>query len=269
MTGREGKDISILMGETLGCHYRRGSPSEISKFMQCMRKASAHTIVSYTYDAVKAPTIDVIQNIPLAPVIDGELFLESPSKLLSNPDSEAYKFFKSLDIIVGNCNSEGSLLLLNIPRFQKRYDFDLNKGVPQDIFCGKIAKSFADVYFNGDESIKDAVCKEYGRTDEAEQARQLVDMYTDFFFLVPSVNTLNYHAGNQTNHSTYQYIFTQRSPVPFGPNRPPWYVGSGHASELTYLFGIRDLPKNITVTKEDLTLSDKMIAYWTNFAKNG
>lgn len=54
--------------------------------------------------------------IPFAPVIDGELFNDFPSKVLANDLSDELAFFKSLDMIIGNCNMEGSLYLGMTPQ---------------------------------------------------------------------------------------------------------------------------------------------------------
>jgi len=64
------------------------------------------------------PEHDPHISITFAPRVDGELFTDLPKTLLNNKSSEAYAFFRSLDMIVGNVDSEGSLLLSPLGKFQ-------------------------------------------------------------------------------------------------------------------------------------------------------
>ena len=269
-TNKIGKDISIAAGEALGCHI--GVPPSSSNFIQCMRNQNAQRIVNMTGRAAYAPLPTIQFFIPLAPVVDGELLTENPQKILADRNSEAYDFYSTLDIMAGNVNSEGSLTLLTISNaVQKDFHFNLSDGLPYEIFRDKIVKPLTDDYFERDSQVEEAICKEYGAQDnETEQARQMVDMYTDFFFIVPTVNTLSSHTYNTNNRSTYQYIFTQKSARPYGPKRPSWFGGCGHAGELVYIFGMREFAqRGGTVTTDDLVLSDQMTSYWANFAKTG
>lgn len=50
---------------------------------------------------------------------------------------------------------------------------------------------------------------------------------------------------------------------------PPWFKMSGHGTELIYLFGLGEMSVKFNVTDEDYRLADRMIKYWTNFAKYG
>ena len=61
----------------------------------------------------------------------------------------------------------------------------------------------------------------------------------------------------------YLYYFDQH--VEYPADSPRFGFGSPHAAEMAYVFGHF---LNRQPTPEDLTLSDTMITYWTNFAKN-
>ena len=268
-----GKDLSVVAGEALGCHL--GVPPSTSKFIRCMRAQSAQRIVNITQLAKNSmnPIPSIHFFMPIAPVVDGDLFTETPEEILSQKNSNAFNFYSTLDIMVGNVNSEGLLALLTISEeTQKELRFNLSNGLPYDIFRDRIVKSFTDDYFERNVRVKDAICKEYCvENNETEQARQMVDLYTDFFFIVPTVETLSSHTFNRNNRSSYQYIFTQKSARPFGPKRPAWFVGTGHGGEIVYLFGLREFAAHDhgTVTADDLVLSDQMVAYWSNFAETG
>ncbi len=60
----------------------------------------------------------------------------------------------------------------------------------------------------------------------------------------------------------YYYHFTKTHKTGFGSN-----LGAHHAAELPYVFGGLEAMK--VVDPSDKSLSDKMIDYWTNFAKKG
>jgi para-nitrobenzyl esterase len=64
----------------------------------------------------------------------------------------------------------------------------------------------------------------------------------------------------------YYYYFGHRPPAPAGTPWARW--GAGHWAELPYVFGHSDQAPGAW-NSGDHALSDAMIGYWTNFAKNG
>ncbi|MGA7160055.1 MAG: carboxylesterase family protein [Bacteroidota bacterium] len=64
----------------------------------------------------------------------------------------------------------------------------------------------------------------------------------------------------------YLYYFDQHPDFPEGSPRAGY--GSPHGQEVVYVFNHLDASKPQT-TKTDLSISDAMATYWTNFAKNG
>ena len=45
------------------------------------------------------------------PVFDGIFLKEDPKEVIANHNSSAYDFFKSLDVMIGVCEFEGSILV--------------------------------------------------------------------------------------------------------------------------------------------------------------
>ncbi|XP_041907997.1 bile salt-activated lipase [Corvus kubaryi] len=94
--------------------------------------------------------------------------------------------------------------------------------------------------------------------------KTVVDLVTDYIFLIPTQWALNLHLQNAQSGKTYSYVFSQPSRMPVYPS----WVGADHADDLQYVFGkpfatpLGYLPKHRTVSKA-------MIAYWTNFARSG
>jgi para-nitrobenzyl esterase len=63
----------------------------------------------------------------------------------------------------------------------------------------------------------------------------------------------------------YRYSFDELSP----PERLHPIEKAFHSAELEYVFGTLDVRQGATWNPEDRTLSQKMMDYWTNFAKTG
>jgi para-nitrobenzyl esterase len=84
--------------------------------------------------------------------------------------------------------------------------------------------------------------------------------FTDLFFLCPARTASQLIAANQPK--TFVYQFTHALSV--FPD-----MGAFHGLELPFLFhSITDIPV-VGLTKKEVKLSDRMAAYWSNFAKNG
>jgi para-nitrobenzyl esterase len=73
---------------------------------------------------------------------------------------------------------------------------------------------------------------------------------------------------------TYQYEFADPRPpmlfLPDTPSHPAGTWGAYHASELQYLFKVTpSIPSPVPMTAGQMKLSDRMIGFWTRFAKTG
>ncbi|GAA6069705.1 bile salt-activated lipase, partial [Tachysurus ichikawai] len=100
--------------------------------------------------------------------------------------------------------------------------------------------------------------------------KTVIDIETDYIFLVPTQTSLYLHAKHAKwvnpyrTGRTYSYLLSEPSRL---PGYPTW-MGADHADDLQYVFGkpfttpLAYLPKHRRVAKY-------MIAYWTNFAKTG
>ena len=252
-----------------GCPYNNNNPRET---FECMQQVNSSILVEATKDSV---TEDAF--LSFYPVLDGELFKRTPAEIFADENSKELKFLRSLDIMVGTADSDGSLLLRMGKKNQERYGFDLqNEGIPYGSFCNFLIPSLISNLYNGNrETVCEAMCKMYGRpNDQAETSRQAIKMYADIFFLSPGVETLIVHSRNNHVAKSFQYVFSEWS-IPFffdAKKFPPWYEGAGHATDLIYLFFLEFIPfmnPNITITESDLFLASKMRSQWTNFAKYG
>ena len=71
------------------------------------------------------------------------------------------------------------------------------------------------------------------------------------------------------NHKVFMYAFNHRTP---GNPWPEWAGVALHGYEIDHVFGVPRRPDRATFGNyrdEDIKLSDRMIIFWTNFAKRG
>ncbi|XP_060067070.1 acetylcholinesterase-like [Ylistrum balloti] len=260
------------LGIQVGCANTSGIPLT---YTRCMREKSAG-------DLLAAQNILLIPTLPpltidgvFGPVIDNDFLHYSPAEVLTNRTSPGFQFFQNLDFMTGNVNAEGSVLLNILTLMSKYKKFDLNVGVPTDVFCNYIVPVFVSSYFGSQVNStlpSDLVCSFY-RSSSESPGYNAIDAFSDAFFLTPAIKALMAHAEGNTRTSTYQYIFKRPSPDPLLRIYLPWWRNdsSVHASEISFLFGLEDFQTkfNTTVSPNDVILSKTMLKYWTNFAKTG
>lgn len=256
--------------DQLGCPY---DELNTTASLHCMRQINTSSIINVTANIISRT---VSTRLPIGPVIDGELFKRSIKNILTDNDSEELKFFRSLDVMIGTTDSDGSLVIRLSEKVQKEYGFNISDGgLPFQFFCDVFIPSLVNDYYKGNSRVSDALCKMYGRpNDQAENSRQAVKMYGDIFFLSPAMETLAVHAKNNNSSKTYQYVFSEWSlPVFFDATVfPPWFEGAGHATELIYLFFLEFLQMiypHLIVNLDDHQLANNLRVQWTNFAKFG
>lgn len=234
--------------------------------MICLRSKSAIDLqkaLQYLYSLpLPAPHFYLV----FAPRIDRDLIKNDPNEILKDKSSAAYEFFRSLDMVVGNVDSEGSLLLgSNLQKFQKTYNFDIEVGVPQSVFCDHIVATMVSDIYNNQTDVQKAICTQYGHSlDGTYRSMDSVYYFGDFYFYSKSVEVLNAHSDRNSTSKSFQYISSKRTIL--SKRTPLWFEGSSHASELPLLFPFYNF---ISKKSEDFKLSITMMQYWANFAKYG
>ncbi len=102
-----------------------------------------------------------------------------------------------------------------------------------------------------------------GDTD-AQAMRSAIDFGSDSFIAFSTWKWLEAH--RKTGDSpVYRYHFELAAP----PSKfhPGWFAF--HSDDIEYVFGTLDTRPGAEWRPEDRKLSDEMMSYWTNFAKNG
>ncbi|XP_060064173.1 pyrethroid hydrolase Ces2e-like [Ylistrum balloti] len=259
-------------GIDLNCLNEKDVNFDTEMLLECIRGKSSQEIIQTqnSYDTFKYA--NHVLTLPNAPVVDGELIIHHPSAIIANTSSNESSFFRSLDVIIGTTDSEGSLINNDFMTYlEKHYNFNYSRSIPTTVLCNSYARMIAKDFFNNNTDVSEAICKKYSSTDEIEQSRNIVDMYSDFSMIAPALRSLDCHSapGLTMGRNTYQYLFTRQYSYQ-GYLQPNWVKGAWHAAELPYLFG----PSMIwsvwnPISFSDEMLSEKMIRYWTNFAKNG
>lgn len=104
------------------------------------------------------------------------------------------------------------------------------------------------------------VAKRYPISDYGTPTLALDAVFTDFGFLCPARTAVKLLSANQPKTFYYQFTQTIKSVES---------LGSFHGLELGFVFHTVSNVRLATISKKENKLADKMLAYWTNFAKNG
>ncbi|CAG2236092.1 CES1 [Mytilus edulis] len=252
---------SEMVIQSLNCS--NGTPSERTL---CMQSKSAEEILnaSISLPVFGSGSLDIHEISYWAPY-----FKKDPRKLMRNPRSPAVEFFRSLDVIIGTCESEGTLLLQQLELFQNKLPFNLSQGITSDFMCKHIVQPLTEDLYNNSTAIRSAMCQKYqNKSSIADQGQNVINLFSDLFFHSPAVQSLNIHAINNNTTKQFQYVNERRSIFSSFLGRYPWFKGAGHGDELPYIFPFQ-LPSLPSATDDDISFSLKMMKYWSNFAKTG
>jgi carboxylesterase type B len=141
--------------------------------------------------------------------------------------------------------------------------------MPTEFVCNFYIPALIDfIHFPGNpQLIKSSTCEKYRDVrSQAHQARQTLNLLADLIFVVPMVNMLDAHSSDNVHARTFQYLITKDYPYPYY-TYPSWFQGPAHGDDVGFIFQYYIPPKEDL--QEYLAVSDKMITYWSNFAKNG
>ncbi|XP_057265216.1 bile salt-activated lipase [Pezoporus wallicus] len=236
------------LGQSVGC-----PTDNTTALANCLRISNPKSLtLAYHMQLINLPS-PVVHTLALTPVIDGDFLPDMPENLFANA--------ADIDYIAGVNNMDGHMFagidlpVINRPLVKITEDeiYNLVKGLTLD--RGE----------RGANETYSVYTQAWGKNPEQEAMKKtVVDLITDYIFLIPTQWALNLHLQNARSAKTYSYLFSQPSRMPIYPS----WVGADHADDLQYVFGkpfatpLGYLPKHRTVSKA-------MIAYWTNFARTG
>ncbi|XP_034478905.1 acetylcholinesterase-like isoform X2 [Drosophila innubila] len=170
---------------------------------------------------------------------------------------------QGMPVIMGYNSAEGLAMIVNARRKLDLYEKDLARLVPRNLIeksqapeAQEAANNMRQFYFNG-------------QPLSLESLDNLVDLFTDYHFIIDMQLAAEIHVNCQITSPLYFYRFDYLG----GRNmfkklfQAENLRGTAHAEELFYLFQMagEETPQN----KEDTQLSKSICRMWANFAKYG
>ncbi|KAM4634121.1 bile salt-activated lipase-like [Polymixia lowei] len=204
-----------------------------------------------------SPDDPLVSNLVLSAVVDGDFLPDEPSKLFHNA--------ADIDYIAGINDMDGHLFTgLDVPSINSPVT-----DTPVEDMKRLLASYTKEKGKAGLDSAFSTYTLDWGTKPSQQTIKKtIVEIGTDFIFLVPTQTALYLHAANATSGRTYSYVLSEPNRMA-GLARPyPSWMGADHADDLQYMFG-KPFTTPLAYWPSHRDLSGYMIAYWTNFAKTG
>ncbi|KAL3881728.1 hypothetical protein ACJMK2_028124 [Sinanodonta woodiana] len=212
---------------------------------------------------------------------DDEDFLPQPLAALIEGTFQDSDLFPEVDFLTGVNNMDGLLFLqrelpdiLGIPNFSSS-DFIVSR----DQFQSKIIPFFLESEFGFfSEAMRSSTILQYTNWQDPEnnntRRNNLVNLSTDYNFLVPAVKLANKHAVYSTTAKTFFYEFRLRPSS--DTLSQAWVLGAVHGAETDFIFGFspemgkwQNTSEDFKPTEEEKSLANDIATAFTNFAKTG
>jgi carboxylesterase type B len=251
----------------------------LADVINCLKEASHENIIRIVQDAMDSGGMDAAYSVSTAPTIDGKFIRHSPEEMLQKAETETceeLKFFRSIRLMNGVNGNEGASALLMLGDAENLDDLEITR---EQMNTEHIPGTLAFLY--GNKTVSDVVNQlmiseytDWENPDDPKRLReQMINLYGDIYFNAPCVEMSRVHA-NETDVESYVYNFLPRLDKPLLP-LPKWVKYANHGDELGPVFGYNFDPQvlfNIseyTPPEWELDLSNRIMKYWTNFAKTG
>lgn len=190
----------------------------------------------------------------------------SETQLLPNPIAEriATGQVHNAPILAGTNLDEYRLyvglgLLTGVNVTTENYEQRIREKLGLDTLLGSVAAG---------EAVAAKIAAEYPTSSYETPALALSAIGNDAIFHCTSLD----QARALSSHiDTYAYRFSDSNAprLPEVPSVPGFDFGAAHAFEIPYLLASRESLKALGMTSEQIDLADRMVDYWTNFAKFG
>lgn len=265
------EQASSVLREHLDC-------TEDTELLSCLQDKTVDELINISRYIMESNWKNWMFVSVFAPCIDGELLTKEPRLLLSDKTSENYKFFRSLDMILGTTEKDLSMVKHLIELTLEPLGLNFTNGLSTSLLCDKLSVAISALYFHNVTKVTKAICNLYKfsstQLDEylTEQALLIADMLSDFIINAPTIEMLNLHTKSNTLRRTYQYLFSKSHNHTWNLTPGvPWLTGSHQSRDLANLvdFHIFSDKFDITLDDEDYALSEHLVLYWGNFAKMG
>ncbi|XP_072048621.1 cholinesterase-like [Amphiura filiformis] len=254
------RDSAFKLGEAVGC-----PATTTQQLISCMREVEAQVI--------NAAATEMLYEAPPAPCVDNNFLVELPLTSIENNN------FKKCPLINGFNKDEGTLSIASSEFGFPYLNSSTTPRVSKKTFDKELNAFLTSYGIYRNDLVEDSIRQEYVDWSVAD------DPEADYF------DAWNYYAGDAAfacpatietrahamagEHDVYQYYFTN---VPSTSVFKSEYfdvkwLGAGHGEELLYVFGYPFYPpvyfESVEYLKEEMSLSQQVMKYWTNFAKTG
>ncbi|XP_045212406.1 cocaine esterase-like [Mercenaria mercenaria] len=264
-------EIAKYYAENMSC-----SVEDMDEVFSCLQSATPESIIKVVSDTVASGGMAATVKVGTAPTIDGEFIKTNPADLYRkavNEESEEINFFRTLKLMNGVNGKEGAMFLLMLGSD----NLDELEITREQMNTQQIPGATAMVYGQRTvpEVVKQLLIAEYTdweNPDDPKKLREeLVRLFGDIYFNVPAIEMSLVHS-NASDVESYLYNFVPVLDKRLLPT-PNWVNMSNHGDELGPVFGYNFDYKGLlnisdyTPPEWELELSERMMTYWTNFAK--
>lgn len=256
VTRKEALRRTSEMARDLACPTGTSTSTDRKTLLDCLRnKVSAVQLK----DAQWIKSLEGIFEFAFVPVIGSN----DKATLPGNPrDLVRRGAFKECDIIFGWNANEGSWFAVYM---LEGFDKEHNSLISEDSYVKNLAKSGLEL----DKIGLNAVAFEYSPWQNPQDTagyRDAIDQIIgDKHIVCPGIEMLQTFAA-KPQLKVYAYLLDSI----ISSNPWPEWMGVMHGYEIEYVFGIPLWEiGDTTFPQEEKVLSERMLRYWTNFAKTG
>uniref|UniRef100_A0A3Q1HA58 Carboxylic ester hydrolase n=1 Tax=Anabas testudineus TaxID=64144 RepID=A0A3Q1HA58_ANATE len=229
-----------------------------SSMAACLKMTDAVTLtMAGTLSLSSSADHPLVENLLLSAVLDGDFLPDEPHNLFHNA--------ADIDYIVGVNDMDGHIFTsLDVPSINSPLVHTPIEDVKRLLTSYTREKGKA-----GLDNAYSTYTSNWGSNPSQETIKKtIVEIGTDYLFLVPSQTALYLHASKARTGRTYSYVFSEPNRMAgIGKPYPSW-VGADHADDLQYVFG-KPFATPLGYWPWHRDVSRYMIAYWTNFARTG
>ncbi|KAL3881751.1 hypothetical protein ACJMK2_028146 [Sinanodonta woodiana] len=246
---------------------RNKTVPEIIKALNIM--TGMHTDLNITIDKA----IDLRFNF--GPMLDREFLQISPDKILGASDPKAQdsmSMFSSVDVMTGVNSMDDIYVGSQFDAVVKYYaNHSIANGCPKYVFDTVIVPAITcNILYRDVPAIDNAIIHEYtdwfDPNNDIRVRDKLMELSTDFTFLVPAIQALLVHTEHSQEKGNYLYKYSHKPTFKMQGDNYDYITGASHGQELPFVFGHAGYMNS---TREEIVLSRIMTTMWTNFAKSG
>jgi len=261
--GQKEERSAIKLAETLQCSSDRLD----EEMLKCLQEIPVEGLMFNSLSTMAEPTPVTREEILSKtyfewwPVID--YYANDP--FLPIPALEAMRngIYNQIPFMSGTCKNEALIFGYDLEKLEELSpNWDLLGPTKLSISPGL---NISDIT-KEDVLLANIIKKYYTGEDYSQENKQnIMNMFTDSFFLSP--DQVSVSLMSKYNVPIFNYMLTYRGTNTyarlFGDDGD---FGVSHVDDLIYLF---KNPAFTLTTEDELTLSDHMVTFWTNFAKYG